>query len=74
MMLCKYFRRADASHCRIHVIKTIGPLNVRKGKQDLCPQINADEHRYLETKNAFIRVHLRLSVDVVFLLLMNCVH
>jgi len=66
MMLYKYFRRAHVSQCWIHVFKTIEPLNVRKGKQGLYPQINADEHRCLETKNAFIRVHLRLSVDVVF--------
>jgi len=24
--------------------KAIEPLNVRKDRQDLCPQINADEH------------------------------
>jgi len=42
-MLCEYFHSTDASHCLVHAIKTIEPLNVRKGKQGLCPQINADE-------------------------------
>ena len=42
--------------------KAIEPLDARK-KQDICPQMNTD---ILKLKNAFIRVHLRLSVDVVF--------
>jgi hypothetical protein len=41
---------------------------MRKKKNAVSPQMNADKHRYLKATNVFICVHLRSSVDDTFLI------